>query len=219
MAIHPKPILAVIAFVVIAGLLFPSIYHSAKAQNIITFTPADKFSIPALNGSISFLTNGTCSEATFENNTWNFKDLALNRSRPAGDLKISAENSNITLTSYWTLNGTFSGTGIVYLVEGQGRQTIDFGIDEPTRPDEWSVTVPGSIFLAEGDGWTLFPDNTVEVYRAASRIAVLHYVLNYPSDENLPFYQRHSVAIGTAVLVAVTVAVAVLIKVKGGKVD
>lgn len=101
MATHRKPISVGIAIVVAIGLFFPHFCSDAKAQDSVTFTPADKFSIPALNGSISFLTNGTYSEATLENNTWHFKDLTLNNSRPIGNLKISTENSryNIILPS------------------------------------------------------------------------------------------------------------------------
>ncbi len=206
-----------IAIVVVIGLVFPHFCSEVKAQDTVTFTPADKFSIPALNGSISFFTNGTCSEATLENNTWHFKDLTLNDSRSSGNLKISTENSNVTILFYRAFNATFNITMIRYSVEGQGKQTINFGFDESrkTRPDEWSVVIPDSVFLAEGDGWNLLPDNTVVIDRVESTVSIVHYVLNFPSDEHLPFYQRHSVAIITAIVVAVTIACAVLIKIKG----
>jgi len=88
-----------------------------------------------------------------------------------------------------------------------------------TRPDEWSVVIPDSIFLAEGDGWNLLPDNTVVIHCVESRVSIVHYVFDYPSDEHLPFYQRHSIAIVTALVVAATIALAVLIKVKGRGLD
>lgn len=217
MAIHHKPILAGIALAVVIGLFFPYLCPDVKAQSSVTFTPADKFSIPALNGSISFSVNGTYSEATLENNTWNFKDLTLNNSQPIGNLKISTENSNVTILFYRAYNATFNITMIRYSVEGQGKQTINFGFDESrkTRPDEWSVVIPDSIFLAEGDGWNLLPDNTVVIDHVESSVSIVHYVLNFPSDEHLPFYQRHSIAIVTAIIVAVTIVFAVLIKIKG----
>ena len=221
MAIHRKPIWAGIAIVVIIGLFLPHFCPDVKAQDSVTFTPADKFSIPALNGSISFLTNGTCSKATLENNTWNFKDLTLNNSRPIGNLKISTENSNVTILFYRAYNATFNITMMSYSVEGHGKQIINFGFNESrkTRPNEWSVVIPDGVFLAEGDGWNLLPDNTVVIDRVESSVSIVHYVIEFPSDENLPFYQRHSVAIITATVVAVTVAVALLIKMKGGKLD
>lgn len=110
---------------------------------------------------------------------------------------------------------------IRYSVEGQGKQSINFGFDESrkTRPDEWSVVIPDSIFLAEGDGWNLLLDNTVVIDRVESSVSIVHYVFEFPSDEHLPFYQRHSVAIVTVIVVALTIAFAVLIKIKGSRLD
>ncbi|MCW4003941.1 MAG: hypothetical protein NWE95_08530 [Candidatus Bathyarchaeota archaeon] len=220
MAIHRKLIWAGIILFIVLGLFSP-INSSAKAENSVTFTPADKFSIPALNGSISFSVNGTCSEATLENNTWHFKDLALNNSQPLGNLKISTQDSNVTILFYRAYNATLRAVAIRYSVEGHGKQTINFGFNESqkTRPDEWSVVIPDSIFLAEGDGWNLLPDNTVVIHCVESRVSIVHYVFDYPSDEHLPFYQRHSIAIVTALVVAATIALAVLIKVKGRGLD
>ena len=221
LVIHCKTILTGVALFIIIGFFLPHLVPDAKAQNGVTFTPADKFSIPALNGSISFSVNGTCSEATLENNTWHFKDLTLNSSQTLGNLKISTQNSNVTILFYRAYNTTFRATMIRYSVEGHGKQTINFGFDESqkTRPEEWSVVIPDSIFLAEGDGWNLLPDNTVVIDRVESRVSIVHYVFEFPSDEHLPFYQRHSVAIVTAIVVAATIALAVLSKVKWSGLD
>ena len=71
-----------------------------QAQTNTAFTSAAKFLVPAYNGSISFAVNGTYSTATFENNTWTFTDLHLNRSTLLGSFDISTQNSNITVVSY-----------------------------------------------------------------------------------------------------------------------
>ena len=38
----------------------------------MTLTPAEKFSIPLYNGTVSFAVNGTYSKATFENEWLDF---------------------------------------------------------------------------------------------------------------------------------------------------
>ncbi|MCL4430456.1 MAG: hypothetical protein M1167_06860, partial [Chloroflexi bacterium] len=96
-ATSSKPVLIGIAAAVLIVLVFPIFCPDANAQAATTFTPQDKFSIPQLNGSISFAVNGSYSSATLENGTWTFNDLSLNDSQPLGNLKISVENSNLTV--------------------------------------------------------------------------------------------------------------------------
>lgn len=78
---NSKPVLSGIAAILMIVLVFPYIYPNAQAQTVTTFTPADKFSIPAYNGVISFAVNGSYSEATLDNDTWTFNSLTLNGSR------------------------------------------------------------------------------------------------------------------------------------------
>jgi len=196
----------------------------AKAQDTTTFTRQDKFSIPEFNGSISFALNGSYSSATLENGTWNFKDLSLNSSQPLGNLKISVENSNMTVWSFRSFLFSGRSAQLRYNVQGIGNQTINLGLNstQPTHPIEWSVTVPSvtvpnTVFLAEGDHWNLFPDNSVVVSGLTGNVSVTHYGFNIPNTSNLPFYEQHSVIITTLALLAVIVGVALVIhfKVRG----
>lgn len=104
-------------------------------------------------------------------------------------------------------------------VEGLGRQTVNLGLNDskPTSGSEWSVVTPGSVFLAEGEGWKLLPDNTVVITNLTGNFSIVHYNLGLNSDENLPFYQKHSIIIITAVVLASIVAICMVINFRGRK--
>jgi len=205
--------------ILLAVLFFFYFYPSAQAQTRQSFTPSDSFDIQSLNGSIRFALNGTFSSATLENDTWVFNDLRFNISRPQGNLKVSAENSNMTIFSYQAINFIGRSEFLRVAVEGLGRQTVNLGLNvsKPTSGSEWSVITPGSVFLAEGEGWKLLPDNTVVTTNLTGNFSIVHYNLGLNSDENLPFYQKHSIIIITAIVLAFTVTVCVVINFRGRK--
>ena len=212
-----KPLLKGLAAVIILVLVFAYVCSNTQAQTITTFTPADKFTIPELNGTISFAVNGSCSAATLENGAWNFKDLKLNPSQSTGNLKVSAENSNVTVSFYRAYNSTSGRSGVLrYTVKGQGKQSINLGLNSsrPTSAVEWSVIVPNTIFLAEGEGWNLLPDDTVVIAVATSNVTLVYYSFRLADNSNLPFNQQHSIAIITAIVLALTVTIAIIIRVK-----
>jgi hypothetical protein len=188
-------------------------------QNFTNFTSADKFAIPNANATINFALCGSYQKATLENDTWVFQNLSLNDSQLRGNLKFSAENSNVTIFTYQANNPDFRSSILTYSAQGQGKQTINFGLNRSqSSSTEWMVATPGAetfIFLAEGEEWTLLPDNTVVVTGLTGNVTVVHFNFITPVDtSNLPFYQQHSVAIATASLVVITVAVALVVKVK-----
>ena len=199
-----------IAIVVIIFTLSLSCPNT-QAQTNIAFTPADKFSIPEYNGSISFAVNGTYSIATFENNTWTFTNLHLNRSRLFENLTISTQNSNVTILSYTTSNNTeFQNAQLRYMVEGKGKQILNLDLGSGEGELEWSVTFNNHL-IDEGEGWNVLHGGTVVVTGATGDVSVVRDdYFNY----NAPAYQQHSVAIIIAVAVAITVVIVVVIKVK-----
>jgi hypothetical protein len=184
-------------------------------QTSVTFSPAEKFDIPAYNGTISFAVNGSYSEATLENGNWTFMDLRLNGSQPLEDFRISTQNSNVTIFSYVSSNNTASqSVRLRYVVEGHGKQILNLGIGSEEGVVEWSITFNGH-FIGEGEGWNILHDGTVVVTGATSNVSITHYdYFGYSVPSNLPFYQQHSVAIITAMIVATTVIIAIVIKVK-----
>jgi len=198
--------------------VFASTCPNTQAQTNISFTPANKFLVPTYNGSIGFAVNGTYSNATFENNTWTFTNLRLNGSTPLKNLKISTQNSNVTIFSYLTFNITvIEGLQLRYVVEGKGKQVLNLGLSAE-EGWEWSVAFNGA-FVGEGDGWTIFSDGTLVVTGASGNVSIFYFNSfgsSVPSS-NLPFYQQHSVAIIITAAVAATVIVAVVIKVNNRK--
>jgi hypothetical protein len=201
-------------FVTVSSLLLLGV----QAQDRISFKSSDRFSIPQLNGSIQFAYNGSYSSAALENDTWVFRDLAINSSRQLGTLKVSVQNSNITIYSFYS-SDAISATRqyIRYFAEDAGRQVFNLGVNGTTHPSEWWVTInaPNSVFLAQGREWQLLPDNTVIVNGQTGNVSVSHFNFNVgPDYSKVPFVERHSVLIVVAAALAVTVVVASVITVK-----
>ncbi len=217
-ATNAKRVLTGLIIAIMIALMFPFTYPDAEAQTSTNFTTLDKFSIPELNGTISFGLNGSCSSATLVNNNWVFTNLKLNGSQPLGNLTVSATNSSMTVLLYRSYN--FRTATIRYNAQGVGTQTVGLGLNHTqTQPIEWSVSVPTvagirSGFLAEGDSWKLLPNDFVLVFGLTGNVSVSHFNFYVPNDSNLPFYQQHLVIIITAIGILVTVAIALLIRVK-----
>lgn len=213
-------VLAGIAALLILATVFYSLLFTVQAQDVTLFSPNDIFSIPALNGSIHFAQNGSYSSAKLEDNTWTFYDLRLNRvlnNSRLGNLKISAQDSNITIYSFYSSNNiSVSRQYVRYFAEGAGCQVVFLGVNVTTHIYEWWVTInaPNSVFLAEGKEWQLLPDNTVIIKGQTGNVSVTHYNFGITEDNTMPFYQRHSILIETTVLLIVTVVVGLVISVK-----
>ncbi len=143
-------------------------------------------------------------------------DLTLSSSQPLGNLTVGAENSNVIISSFRAFNASFRSALLRFTVEGGGKQTVNLGLNlsRPSDKSEWSVVVPNSVFLPEGENWRLLPDDTVVITGLTGNVSVVRYSFRIPFDENLPFYLRHSVAIVTAAILAAVISVAVVIKVR-----
>lgn len=205
--------LVIISIILIIALVLCGTCNIAVAQGNTTFTPEDSFDIPGFNGSIAFAVNGTYAEASLVNGTWHFVNLQLAYSHVLEQLEVSAQNSHITIISYWQFNATSGTTLLSYRVEGQGTQTFNLGLD--LEKGEFSV-VFDEIFMGEGDGWTLSPDGTLTITGATSNVTIWYF--GFPDsfrvngDPNQPFYQQHSVAITIAIALVITVTLTLAIK-------
>jgi hypothetical protein len=145
-----KSLTAVIALGVIAILSVCSLSVNADSTNPffaistpLIFTPATQFQIPITNGSISFTQTGYYENATLVNDTWVFTQLQLDSQQTdllssspnTANLNVTAQDSNITLTSSERLltpeGSDINNTGswltagwLNYTVTGVGRQVI-----------------------------------------------------------------------------------------------
>ena len=179
--------------VIILVLIISCYCQPIQAQTSQTFTTADRFTIPNLNGSIRFAVNGSYSKAILNNNTWAFTDLTLNNQSVPGfgindlrsveNLTFSTQDSNVTIFAYLTINNSFSVSLLSYTVEGKGKQMVNFDLNSssPPEPAEWSLIVPKNVVLPEGQGWTLLRDNTLDINSAASNITIVHFGLILPT--------------------------------------
>ncbi len=213
-------ILTAVAAIFIITSFIPWTYFPVNAQVDTLFTPADKFGILEYNSTISFATVGTYSRASLENETWNFVNLNLNNSQQPVDLKVSAQDCNVTIKECQvfntaTSNVTFGGVILLYTVVGQGNQTFNFGLD--LKDGAWSVSFNDN-FVGENEGWSVSPDKTVTITDAKDTSNVTLAYFNFSGsfggngdNSNQPFYQQHSVAIVTAVAVVTTIIITVSI--------
>ena len=213
-------VLAGIAALLILATVFYSLLFAVQAQDVTVFSSNDRFMIPALNGSIQFAQNGSYSSAKFANNTWTFYDLKLDRvlnNSRLGNLEISVQDSNITIYSFYSSNNiSVSRQYIRYFAEGAGCQVVNLDVNGTTHIYEWWVTIraPNSVFLAEGKEWQLLSDNIVIIRGQTGNVSVTHYNFGITEDNNMPFYQRHSILIQTSMLLIATVVVGLVISVK-----
>lgn len=193
------------------------------AQTDINFTSNDKFDIPASNGTITFAANGSYAWAGLENGVWRYVNLRIDGSQPLENFKVSAQDSNVTIVSYRAGNTTRSARLRVF-VEGQGKQTFNVGINveqgEWSGHPDWSVIVNG-VWMGEGDVWSITPDGTLTITGADGNVTIAHYgfleAMGSENSSNQPFYQKHSVAIITTVVVAITVIIAIAIRMRNKK--
>jgi hypothetical protein len=197
---------------------------TTQAQTQTTFTTIDKFTIPHYNSSISFAQNGSYSAAALENGFWDFKNLkldsqnlsflGLNATQGLGELRVSAQNSNVTVWTYISVNYSFPVDLLSYYAEGIGNQTVNLGLNSSrSSSDEWSVIVSDSVFLPVGQGWTLQPDNSVLVWGETGNITVAHFSFN-PEYRNLSFFLQHYVGIFIVLLLSAVIIVALAIRVR-----
>jgi hypothetical protein len=201
--------------------------NAAKGQLETSFTPADRFNLESLDGIISFGLNGTYSSATLANNTWIFENLSLNGSQPLNTLKVSTQNSSITINSYRAFStATLNATFLRYVAQGKGQQTFNIGIAASewrwgVHP-EWSVVVEHSSYttwLGEGEEWTIRPDGTLTVTGVVGNVSISYFSFNrlIDSSSDLTFYEQHSVAIATIALATVVASIGVIIRLKTKK--
>jgi len=169
-------------------MLSPWTYLSAHAASTTNFSPTDTFAIPENNSTIAFAYNGSYETATLVNSTWVFTNLqltpsnltsnddALSNSPNNGNLSITAQDSNVTITSFdrllipdpsYYLNNTgewLTPGWLNYTVEGVGNQTVEiqFGAFNETAIGVGTQTWPVGVFAVfidgrsakYNDGWT-----------------------------------------------------------------
>lgn len=207
---------------VILAVVILMLLQNAKAQVETVFTQNETFEIPSQGSNISFGVGGTYTSATLANGTWSFTNLKLNGSQTISNFEVSARNSNITINSFFSRNVTIRWARLRYVAEGLGEQTFQMGIAAGEGRwglhPEWSIIVNG-VWLGEGDGWRIMPDGTVTIKGVTGNVSIVHY--NFfglgGSDEDLPFYEQHSVSIMTATFAGFIVILGAIVRLRTKK--
>ena len=210
-------VIAVIIILFISSLSFSNI----KAQSNICFTPTDHFLLPSSNGEVNFAVNGSYSSATLENGGWTFKNLSINGTTPIQNFFVSAQDSKITIFSYFSSNFTITTLRLRYAVEGNGKQSFNFGLGRFNGID-WTIVKTVDLkntFLTPGTDYKFSSEGEIVVNGATGNFSIVHYNFsnNRLLNSNLPFYQQQSVGIVTAAVVAIVVVLAVVIAVRNRK--
>jgi hypothetical protein len=219
-----KVVWAGTSLMIIWLLVNPQLCVNTLGQTQTDFTTADKFSIPQYNSTISFALNGSYSAATLENGFWTFKNLkldlqdlsflGLNATHGLNELRISAQNSNVTVWARISVIYSFPVDLISYYAEGKGNQTVNLGLNASrSSSDEWSVIVSDNVFLPLGDDWSLLPDDSVVVWGRTGNVTVAHFGFN-AEYRSLSFLLGHYVGIFTALLLVAVIFVAVIIRIR-----
>ena len=187
-----KITLVCVAVICMFVMLSPWICLSVYAASTTSFSPSDAFVIPEKNSTISFAGNCSYETATLVNSTWVFTKLQLTSTNLTsngdplsgspndGNLSITAQDCNITVTSFDRLlipdPSDINNTGkwltpgwLNYTVNGVGNQTVkmQFGSINETAAGIGTKTWPVSIFAVFIDGrnapynnsWTVTGNN------------------------------------------------------------
>jgi hypothetical protein len=191
--------------VILGSLLVLFLSLSSAYAQTQSFQPSDSFNDPANHSSIRFLYGGTYANVFQQDGFWVFHDLRLGQTMHLDILRISIQDCNITITSLNYSTTSFARLRIRFMVEGQGSQTVNFGV-APSGGD-WVVAL-NSTFPNRGEGWSAAEDGTVTVTgaRSGNNVSITYYGY-YDPTANLPFLERHSVAVWTVGAVAAVVVV------------
>ena len=112
---------------------------------------------------------------TFDSPKFPYFDLSGIQS--IGNLNISANNCNLAVWIYLNINYSLPVVLVSYFVDGNGTQKVNLGLNTtyPTSSNEWNVVNANNEFLAEGENWTLLPDNSIIVpSHTTDNVTIMH---------------------------------------------
>jgi hypothetical protein len=210
--------LGIIGFLIIISFFSCSSFL-VYGQSETSFTTTDKFEIQSKNGSISFSNDGIYDEACLEEGMWSFMNLKFYnyQSEERLDLRVSAEDCEITIISGLIYNSTFAGdivkgARLRYIVDGNGKQVFNLGLDP--KGGDWGVIFDGS-FKGETDGWSLSSNGSLTITEATGNVTLSYYgfpdsFVENKNGEDQIFSEHSVVVITTVVVVAIFFMAAVI---------
>jgi hypothetical protein len=201
-------------------------YQSANAKT--TPETDNRYAIADTNAIIMLSKNASNTTATYHpahySNTdwlyvppfWEFTNFSTGNGTV--DLMVSANNCNLTITSfsYLTRNGsdqynTYTDTWLNYTIDGRGNQTVDYNYlyssYSPTRnPD---VYIDG-VAKKQGDGWS-GANIGITITTATSKVSIHQASLDYFPPRNAPHLELIDYLFPISIIVTFVVIISLLL--------
>ena len=167
-----------------------------KKVSTIAFSEKDNFAMPSWNSSINFSSGGAfLGKPSFVNKTWIFQNLALAGSIqngiPLWNFKVSAQNSNMTISSYnpGAFFGTVNGSAwLNYTVVGVGSQNISLGYGNGNGGLGPYVFIDGEN-RTQGNDWFIMDDGWLAITGATSNVSIYYppnaALYNWPPPQGI----------------------------------
>jgi hypothetical protein len=201
-------------------------YQSVNAKT--TLEMDNQYAIADTNAIIMLSGNASNTTATFHpahySNTdglyvppfWEFANFSTGNGTV--DLLVSANNCNLTITSfsYLTRNGSeqytiYTDSWLNYTIEGRGNQTVDYNYlyssYSPTRTPD--VYIDG-VAKQQGDGWS-GANIGITITGATSRVSIHQASMDYFPPRNAPHLEPINYLLPISIILAVIIGLSVLI--------
>lgn len=210
-------------------IIFLSSLTTCQSVNAKSTKDTDnQYTIPDTNAIIMLSENASNTRATYypaHYNTinglyvppfWIFTNFSTGNGTV--DLTISANNCNLTITSfnYLTRNGSeqytnYTDSWLNYTIEGRGNQTVDYtylySSYSPTRTPD--VYIDG-VAKQQGDGWS-GANIGITITGATSRVSIHQASMDYFPPINAPHLEPIDYLLPTSITIAIVLSTIILL--------
>jgi hypothetical protein len=192
---------------------------SIQGENLLNEN--DVFRIPEKNCSIHFSSEGSFNSAILKNGYWIFEKIELFNS-PNPDklfLKVSGQNCDILINSYFVYNRTYDGEKLKravlrYTTSGSGTQTFNLGLDPKMGAFDARLNRE---WVGKNNGWTVDSDGTYEITKATENVSLLYYGYPESFSNNQELFNNHYILFISSVFIAITVSLSIIFRKKRKK--
>lgn len=212
----------IFCFIIVIQLLTFFI-SGINAQNGFSFSHDDVFEIPENDFSFRFSSNGTFESAGLVNGCWVFEKLKLSNSRNDNELflKVSGQDCNVVIESYFVYNRTFKGENMKravlrYTSSISGTQTFNLGLDPSLGSFDARLNRQ---WVGLNNGWSISPNGTYTIIRPTENVSLIYYGFPESYGTNHDFVDNHYVLLNSSLFVSVTIIFAIIIRKKFNKKD
>ena len=187
------------------------IVSTSEGQSLTYSTKDDVFAIPQRRAEISFLGNGSYSNAILEDDVWVFRNFRLNSNSAIPIFRVWADDCNVSVLMCRRYNSNTTLASIRYVVSGNGKQYFDVG--PLIETSQWYVTFNGK-YVAENQGYSVSSESTITVKGSSANVSMTCFNFSgiNSANANRAFYEQHSVGIITLIVFSVGVVLLISIR-------